>query len=172
MNNNRIIFDDRYNWSTNNICKLQVYSPNSVLYNRDYRIKEVVSDNQVVEFIRRILTPLDYFLVVFQEYQDNLERTITTDRYNLLNKVTGQFNLIQGSTIYVSNYLGYSKNLAEFPDLYSVIEVQYINPEYKLIYHPLYSNELDYLRTGNPIYFKNDMSEGYEFLYNRYKAYL
>jgi hypothetical protein len=168
--NNALKVDKIFNWQSNyldsirnNNCHIQIYSP---LYDFDVttqRIKEK----------RRYINPKEYELVIASDFDDHSNGSITTEIYSLASRVILENTLLIPHTIWINKYEQHHEGLFNFDYKISLVEinVNYIGNE-SFTYYPVWQDELDYLITGDPLYFRETCSSGWEKLYTRWKSKL
>jgi len=166
--NNALKVDKIFNWQSNyqnsvrnNNCHIQIYSP---LYDFDVTAKRIKEN-------RRYLNPKEYELVIASDFDDHSNGSITTEIYSLASKVILENTLLVPHTIWINKYEQHQEGLFNFDYKISLVEinVNYIGNE-SFTYYPIWQDELDYLITGDPVYFREVCSSGWSQLYERWKS--
>lgn len=164
---NALKVDKVFNWQNdtdtgtqNNTCRLQIYSP---LYDFD-------ETSKAIKVKRRYLNPQEYEVVLCSDFDDHISGSITTEIYSLASKVIKEHTLLVPNTIWVNRYEEHHEGLFHFQYSISLVDIDnnYVSNN-SFTYYPIWQNELDYILTGEPIYYKQLMSAGWEQLYNRWK---
>lgn len=159
------LYDDNYEYfytalDTNNatklIVKLKVLSP--------------VLDS----FQMKWLELFKYYVIYIIE--DRFDQGYSVSDQNvlrpLLGKICKDYSIPTNRIIPIIEYENVLEGMSRFPRLIQYAETNNLNSDENITYNELYLDERNYILTGQQIKYKNEMSIGFEKLYEKYKKWI
>lgn len=134
----------------------------------------------------KVLSPvLDSFQLQWLEYYHYYVLYIIEDRFDqgfsvsdqnvlrpLLGKICKTYSIPTNRIITIIEYQNVLEGMSRFPRLIHYVETDILSSDENITYNELYLDERNYILTGQQIKYKDEMSIGFEKLYEKYKKYI